>query len=233
MGYDTCMKTNKLYTGDCIEIMKDIPDGSIGMVLTDPPHGMGSYDWDTVLPLEDMWREFGRVLMPYRSIVMTAVQPFVSVLVVSKREWFRYDWVWTTNITSRHLDVNRRPMKKHESVLVFSPMKAPLYNPQKSENGKFPTTVLDYPVERGLHPAQKPTDLFEYLIRTYTNEEETVLDPCMGCGPAVISAMRSGWRFIGIDSEKKFVDITMKRIRSECIGAAKVKAERSGTYGVD
>lgn len=243
------LKTSKytLMFGDCLERMKEIPSGSIDMVLTDPPYGTTACKWDSIIPLEPMWEQLKRVIKPNGAIVLFGSQPFTSTLVASAYELFRYSWVWNKNKGSGHLNANRIPMKYHEDILVFSE-KPCVYYPQDTEghkpmnyavnkqnniNGKHgsvvtdakstsrkPRSVLDFSVVNNdgstdggrFHPTQKPVALMEYLIKTYTNESETVLDFTMGSGTTGVAALRNGRKFIGIELDKDYFNIAAERI---------------------
>jgi site-specific DNA-methyltransferase (adenine-specific) len=217
-----------------------IPDKSIDMILCDLPYGTTQNKWDTVIPLDSMWEQYKRVIKDDGAIVLTAAQPFTSILVSSNLPMFRYDLVWEKSQATGFLNAKKMPLRKHESILVFykSP---PTYNPQFTEGkpytaksnasankgnyGKFNDniTVNDgrrYPVSilqfknggHTYHPTQKPIDLFRYLIRTYTNPGEIVLDNCMGSGTTAVAATLESRYFIGFETEPKYVEIANKRL---------------------
>lgn len=228
----------QLIQGDCLERMNEIPDGSVDMVLTDPPYGTTACKWDSIIPLEPMWEQLKRVIKPNGAIVMTSSQPFSSALVMSNPKLFKYEWVWHKNRATGALNANRMPLKDHEQVLVFSGKK---YQPQKtkghkpvnnfytrshgscygSDRGKsgggsterYPRTVQRFDCERGHHPTQKPVPLMEYLIKTYTNEGETVLDFTMGSGTTGVACVNTGRSFIGIELDPDYFAIAEKRIQ--------------------
>lgn len=226
-----------LFCGDCLEKMKEIPDGSVDMVLCDLPYGTTACRWDVVIPFAPLWAEYRRVCKPGSAIVLTASQPFTSALVMSNPEWFRYSWVWRKSAATGHLNAKRMPMKNHEDVPVFCDGSAP-YFPQgtvpfgkvvrKSGNGScygasgneflqevtgYPRSVLEIPTERGrLHPTQKPVALMEYMIRTYTLPGETVLDNTMGSGTTGVACVRTGRKFIGIEMDNTYYEIASQRI---------------------
>ena len=236
----------KLIHGDCIEKMKDIPDNSIDMVLCDPPYGTTACKWDSVIALEPMWEQLKRVIKPNGAIVMTASQPFTSILVCSNLKMFKYEWIWEKDGGSNFATVKYQPMKEHESVLVFGKGKT-TYNQIKQERigsrrGKNTTTIdsgrsgsvygtqgggkrleVDklrcprsiqrFNRERGLHPTQKPVALMEYLIKTYTNEGETVLDFTMGSGSTGVACVNTGRDFIGIELDEGYFNISQNRIK--------------------
>ena len=235
-----------LLKGDCLELMQDIPAGSVDLVLTDPPYGTTACKWDSVIPFQPMWAQVRRVLKPNGAAVFTASQPFTSALVMSAVNLFKYALTWEKSRVSGFWDCRFRPLKAHEDVLVFSaggcangsvnPM---TYNPQGLEPGKgrwtakpvgsnsrtgstrsgnrdaanYPRSVLRFgSVTRTVHPTQKPVALMEYLIRTYTNPGETVLDFTMGSGTTGVACKNTGRRFIGIERDPDYFAIAERRI---------------------
>jgi len=235
----------KLIHGDCLGEMKHIPDGSVDMVLTDPPYGTTACKWDTVIDLKLMWEQLNRVIKPNGAIVMTASQPFTSALVMSNVKMFKYEWVWEKDGGSNFATTKYQPMKEHENILVFGKGKTK-YNGQRQERigsrkGKITKTIdsgrknsvygtqeggLEFEVkelrtprsiqrftrERGLHPTQKPVALMEYLIKTYTNENEAVLDFTMGSGTTGVACKNLNRNFIGIELDETYFEIAKKRI---------------------
>ncbi len=247
------IKTENLWLmqGDCLERMKDIPDGSVDMVLTDPPYGTTACKWDSIIPLEPMWTQLKRVIKPNGVIVMTASQPFTSILVCSNLEMFKYDWTWEKPKGTGHLNAKKQPMRNKEDIVVFY-SKPCTYNPQMSEgepyknkagkdhsssssmtesygaytnfrndnNGvRYPKQVLKFGVvERGtVHPTQKPVALMEYLIKTYTNEGETVLDFTMGSGTTGVACSNLNRKFIGIELDEGYFEIAKNRIMKDTV----------------
>ena len=234
------MKIN-LMQGDCLERMKEIPDGSVDMVLADPPYGTTACKWDSIIPLEPMWEQLKRVIKPNGAIVMTASQPFTSALVMSNLKMFRQALVWKKNVASNFLNANRMHLCRHEDVLIFYGRR-PAFNKQYGSgpayimrrngaddtgdcygaigkradtlnNGKRnPISVLEFDREVGLHPTQKPVALMEYLIKTYTNEGETVLDFTMGSGSTGVACKNTGRNFIGIELDENYFNIAKDRI---------------------
>jgi site-specific DNA-methyltransferase (adenine-specific) len=229
-----------LMLGDCLERMKEIPDGSIDMVLADPPYGTTACKWDSVIPLEPMWEQLKRVIKPNGAIVMTAMQPFTSVLVCSNLKMFKYQWVWQKEAGTGLLNAKKQPLRDHEDVCVFY-TKQPTYNPQYTEgkpyvakkggetsnynpsgnvttvsDGKrYPKTVQKFNRDKGkIHPTQKPVALLEYLIKTYTNEGETVLDFTMGSGSTGVGCKNTNRNFIGIEKDETYFKIAQERIGS-------------------
>ena len=235
----------KLLLGDCLEQMRQIPDGSVDMICCDPPYGKTACKWDAVIPFEPMWAAVKRVLKKNGAAVFTASQPFTSALVMSNPGWFRHEWQWIKNRGSNFANTVREPMKEHESVLVFSAGKW-TYNRQMQERtgggagrvkykidhttstenyGSFdsrkdqqlselrvPSSWQKFNCEVGFHPTQKPVALMEYLIRTYTNPGETVLDFTMGSGTTGVAAVATGRSFIGIERDPSYFSIAKQRI---------------------
>lgn len=244
-----------LMQGDCLELMREIPDGSVDMVLCDLPYGTTACSWDAVVPFEPLWAEYWRICKTNAAIVLTAAQPFTSALVLSQIKAFKYQWVWRKNTPGGFAQAKNMPLKQHEDILVFSTGAATHasqsarrmpYNPQglvyaprvaankprhKEESAfgnrpshkpeyvqeftNYPNSVLDFPVERGAHPTQKPVALFEYLVRTYTNEGDVVLDNTMGSGTTGVACARSGRKFIGIERDETYFNAAADRIEEE------------------
>ena len=231
----------ELMQGDCLERMEEIPDGSVDMVLTDPPYGATACKWDSVIPLEPMWEQLKRVIKPNGAIVMTASQPFTTTLISSNMKMFKYCWVWQKQKPTNFFQVKTQPLKEHEDVVVFCRSKVNYY-PQgtkpvsikngrknKSSNiyskydggdyvqkvGNYPRSIQFVPTEgdkNRLHPTQKPVALMEYLIKTYTNEGETVLDFTMGSGTTGVAAKNLNRKFIGIELDQEYFKIAQERI---------------------
>lgn len=239
------LELNRIYQRDCIEGMKLLPDKSVDMILCDLPYGTTACKWDTVIPFEPMWEQYERIIKDNGAIVLTASQPFSSALVMSNPKLFKYEWIWDKKIPSGMSYARYQPMRQHEVVLVFGkgrvvynpqmvkrdkPIKeggkkksesAPIAN-FKHMGGKVyeyknPTTMLQFDkIRRGsVHPTQKPVPLFEYLIKTYTNEGEIVLDHCMGSGTTAVAATRLKRNFIGFERESEYVEIANKRLDNE------------------
>lgn len=262
-----------LYCGDCLVEMDKIAEHSVDLILCDLPYGTtdrkGISDkgdnrvlsWDTVIPLDQLWKQYRRVLKSTGAVVLTADQPFTSQLVLSNLEWFKYEWIWKKKKTTGFLHANARPMKETEDILVFSPMGASggsvkantnmTYNPQglieknvkKKNNAKrlgkflhqpehmgagnkllhateyeqkytnYPSEIIEFSLDKGaIHPTQKPVALMEYLIRTYSNEGEVVLDNCMGSGTTGVAAVNTNRAFIGIEKDEKYYSASCNRI---------------------
>lgn len=231
---------HKLMQGDCLEVMQIIPDGSVDMVLTDPPYGTTACKWDSVIPFEPMWEQLKRLIKPNGAIVLMASQPFTSALVMSNPKWFKYDWVWQKPKGTGHLNAKKQPMRDKEDILVFYEKQCQ-YAPQMGrgepypdKNGKTggrvykpfnrvgnPSAGTRYPkqvlqigvVERGtIHPTQKPVALMEYLIKTYTLEGETVLDFTMGSGTTGVACKNLDRDFIGIEKDPTYFQLAKERI---------------------
>lgn len=238
-----------LRQGDCLEVMKDIPDGSIDLILCDLPYGTTACKWDIIIPFDKLWEQYNRIIKDNGVIVLFGSEPFSSKLRLSNLKMYKYDWVWNKKTGLGFLDSKYRPLKQHEIISVFSKggcsngskiqMK---YYPQglipttkKNSNTKsrilnsepkkrkkldtkytnYPKTILTYDRERGLHPTQKPVELLEYLIKTYTNENETVLDNCMGSGSTGVACVNTNRNFIGIELDEKYFNIAKERIGSD------------------
>lgn len=227
-----------LMHGDCLELMNTIPSGSVDMVLCDLPYGTTQNKWDSVIPFDLLWAEYRRVCRKGAAIVLTAAQPFSSVLVASNLKEFKYEWVWVKSKITGVLNAKKMPVRKHEQILIFS--NAPtVYNAQgliakgtitkqggNSDNygcrssveyvqewTNWPRDVLEIASEGNtVHPTQKPVALMEYLVRTYTNPGDTVLDNTMGSGTTGVACVNSGRNFIGIEMDDKYFDIAKSRI---------------------
>lgn len=237
----------ELHQGDCLEILPTLAAGSVDMVLCDLPYGTTACKWDSVIPFEPLWDEYRRVTKPNAVVVLTASQPFTSVVVASNVAAFRHAWVWNKAKAANFPQVKRHPLKVHEDVLVFGTSKSP-YFPQMRDgevrkkggyttsnkdvavmagapavvNGTYyPKSILDFSVasnqDAGLHPTQKPVALMEYLIRTYTNEGDTVLDNTMGSGTTGVACRNTGRRFIGIERDPEYFAIAQARISGDVV----------------
>jgi site-specific DNA-methyltransferase (adenine-specific) len=245
----------KLLLGDCLEQMKQIPDGSVDMICCDPPYQTTACRWDTIIPFEPMWAAVKRVLKKNGAAVFTASQPFTSALVMSNVKMFKYCWVWKKSKGSNFPHAPNMPLKITEDVVVFSggvigheslvKEKRMAYNPQGIREGStvvkqnknsselryhrdsqtnhttgykckaegYPTVLLDFKSEGNtVHPTQKPVALMEYLIRTYTNPGETVLDFTMGSGTTGVAAVNTNRSFIGIERDESYFAIAKQRI---------------------
>lgn len=233
----------KLMFGDCLERMKEIESGSVDMILTDPPYGTTACKWDSIIPLEPMWDQLKRVIKPNGAIVMTASQPFTTILIASNMKMFKYCWVWDKKQSTGFLNAKRQPLRVVEDVCVFYGSQC-TFNPIMETRGKprdkcgygksggsdnygkydktkafnneyYPTNLL--PIsnanQRGkVHPTQKPVALMQYLIKTYTNEGETVLDFTMGSGTTGVACVNTGRKFIGIELDPTYYGIACGRV---------------------
>lgn len=248
------LELNRIYQMDCIEGMRLLPDKSIDMILCDLPYGTTSCKWDTVTPFEPLWEQYERIIKDNGAIVLTASQPFTTTLANSNLRLFRYAWVWEKEQGVNFLMAKKQPLKVHEDILVFY-KKQPTYNPQmtkgkpyisgkgdsgevtgrvkkiqtKNEGTRYPRSVIKFNREVGLHPTQKPVALFEYLIRTYTNEGEIVLDNCIGSGTTAVASVRTNRKFIGFELEPEYVQIANQRLEN----VSDEIAERKLTEGND
>ena len=249
----------QLMQGDCLERMDEIADGSVDMVMADPPYGTTACKWDTCIPFEPMWAQLKRVIKPNGAIVLFGSQPFTSVLVMSNPKMFKYEWIWEKGRAAGYLHAKNKPLKAHENILVFSrgttvhesqslnrmPYYAQMvdgvpytknqktantgrlnHKPSKcnfdfvgtksSSSQRYPRSVqkiVSHNVGNS-HPTQKPVPLMEYLIKTYTNEGETVLDFCAGSGTTGVACCNTNRNFIGIELDPEYFKIAQDRIWS-------------------
>lgn len=244
----------KICQGDCLEVMREIPDGSVDMVLCDLPYGTTACKWDTVIPFEPLWAHYKRIIKENGAIVLFGAEPFSSALRMSNIKQYKYDWLWEKERPTNFANAKKMPLRNIENISVFY-RKPPTYNPQgiiridrvikNSRNvggetmreniersagkgtlrsgseyvqhfTKYPKQLLRYAHDKSkLHPTQKPVPLLEYLIKTYTNEGETVLDNCMGSGSTGVACVNTNRNFIGIELDDKYFDIAKKRIQHE------------------
>lgn len=245
-----------LFFGNCLEIMPDLPDKSVDAIIADWPYGTTACKWDSIIPLEPLWKEVKRVIKPKGAIVLTADEPFTSVLILSNLEWFKYKLTWDkVNRLTGHLNAKIRPLKVSEDVLLFCEG-SETYNPQmlqgkpyiavsrgrKSSNyGKqadgvktvnsgsyYPTNIVAIPAdERGtvgrIHDTQKPVALMEYLVKTYTNPGDTVLDNTMGSGSTGVACVNTNRNFIGMEKDEGYFNIAVKRLQQARLKALKEK----------
>ena len=240
------MSKIELMKGDCLEMMKSIPDGSVDLILTDPPYGTTQNKWDSVINLESMWEQLKRVVKPNGACVLFSAQPFTTNLIYSNMKCFKYSMVWKKSKCGSPLTAKYKPLTKHEDINVFSLHNKTLkYYPQMSEGKPYkrkftenkvnnmgfgikgvetdnkgtrhPTTVLDYPQQwrrqDQVHPTQKPVPLLEYLIKTYTQENETVLDFTFGSGSTGVACVNTNRSFIGVELDENYFNIAEKRIQ--------------------
>jgi DNA modification methylase len=242
------MEKIKLLHGDCLELMKSIPDASIDAIITDPPYGTTACKWDSVIDLPLMWDRLNQLIKPNGAIVLFGSQPFTSKLVSSNFEMYRYNWVWQKTRPSNFPLAKKQPMKYHEDICVFG-IKSPSYYPQMVKSDKvrkkgtnkgyqgfnkglekpeyldkeytdyYPSSIQTFSFHNAglVHPTQKPVELMEYLIKTYTNEGETVLDFTMGSGTTGVACVNTNRNFIGIEMDDKYFEIAKKRINDALI----------------
>jgi site-specific DNA-methyltransferase (adenine-specific) len=245
----------KLLLGDCLDILPTLADNSVDMVLVDLPYGTTACKWDSIIPLDQLWEQYNRICKKNGAMVFTAAQPFTTILAASNIENFRYEWIWEKPQGTNPMNAKVMPLKSHENILVFYRTK-PTYNPQmwystpysgfssdtatigevygkqkskhrdNPDGSRYPKTVLKFKQEKGLHPTQKPVDLMEYLIKTYTNSGEVVLDNTMGSGTTGVAAIRCGRNFIGIESDPEYYQIAKERIET----AVPVEEVAQGTF---
>lgn len=247
------IKTENLWLmkGDCLERMKEIPDGSVDLVLTDPPYGTTACKWDSIIPLEPMWEQLKRIIKPNGAIVMTASQPFTSILVCSNLGMYKYSWVWKKNKCSNYMAAKYQPMKYHEDIVVFSnggvntrakhpvpyfPVGIEVCNIRKKERDipreglntyhslgvaytqkatNYPKSIIEVNCDKStVHPTQKPVTLMEYLIRTYTNEGETVLDFTAGSFTTGVACVNLDRKGIMIEKDPHYFKIGSERVES-------------------
>jgi len=239
----------EILLGDCLELMKNIPNGSIDMILCDLPYGTTACKWDTIIPFGKLWEQYERVIKSNGAIVLTASQPFTTDLINSNRDWFKYEWIWHKNKTTGIFNAKKQPMRNHENILIFYKSQ-PVYNPimqkrtpnshtkgeqihlnngiysgstttsKKISKGDlcYPKTVQFFKSVHTIgknkteHPTQKPIALFEYLIKTYTNENDLVLDNTAGSGTTAIACLNTNRQFIVMEKEQKYYDIILKRV---------------------
>jgi site-specific DNA-methyltransferase (adenine-specific) len=230
-----------LMKGDCLERMKEIPDGSVDMILADPPYGTTACKWDSIIPLESMWEQLKRTIKPNGAIVMTASQPFTTTLIASNMREYKYNWVWNKKAFANQMMAKKQPLRITEDIVVFN---SKVYNPQglievnkttkqgskvtdnvgggvrsksyTQTHTNYPRNILEFSKDRpSVHPTQKPVALMEYLIKTYTNESETVLDFTMGSGTTGVACKNLDRKFIGIEMDDKYFNVAKERILGE------------------
>lgn len=245
----------KLLKGDCLELMKDIPDKSIDAIIADLPYGTTACKWDTIIPFEPLWAQYKRIIKDNGAIVLFGSQPFTSALVMSNPKWFKCEWIWKKHKGTNFNTVKRHPMKVHESMCLFSNGKF-TYNPQMTEGNpykqrgehnvnkkggmfenkkvgyakdfdsskRYPISIQEFSNHNqkanSFHPTQKPIALMEYLIKTYTNEGDTVLDNTMGSGTTGVACVNTNRGFIGMELDDKYFEIAKERIEKAVVEKA-------------
>lgn len=237
-----------LMRGDCLELMKIIPNKSVDLILCDLPYGTTSCAWDTILPFDKLWEQYNRIIKDNCAIVLFGSEPFSSYLRMSNIKNYKYDWIWDKHNTNGFLNAKKRPLKRHEVISIFC-YENPRYYPQMEQRGQvrnkgsynhrigngdmvygkfknidtrnntyYPTDILSFSnadQTQKQHPTEKPVELLAYLIRTYTQEGETVLDNCMGSGSTGVACRNTERKFIGIELDEKYFDIAKQRIENE------------------
>jgi site-specific DNA-methyltransferase (adenine-specific) len=252
------METNKIYQGDCLELMKQIEDKSVDLILCDLPYGTTACSWDIIIPLDKLWEQYKRIIKDNGAIVLTAQQPFTSVLICSNLEMFKYNWIWKKDNGTNFITSHYQPLRITEEVCVFGKLGCSWnkkgnmqYYPQFekgkpyvcksgkqkgasiirggaggwdtmhgfetiSDGKRYPKNLLEFNRDKEkVHPTQKPVVLFEYLIKTYTNEGDLVLDNCVGSGTTAIACIRTNRNYIGIELSEEYVKIANERIQKE------------------
>ena len=238
----------KLWQGDCLELMKEIPDKSIDMILCDLPYGTTACKWDTIIPFEPLWEQYNRIIKDNGAIVLFGSEPFSTLLRYSNLKMFKYDWIWEKEQGANFMLCKYQPYKVHEIISVFSKNKH-FYNPQmtvgkpyisgkgtsgditgnvakvqtKNNGTRYPRSIQYFVTDKtkgSKHPTQKPVALLEYLIKTYTNEGDVVLDNCMGSGSTGVACVNTNRKFIGIELDEGYFNIAKKRIEEAIKGGA-------------
>ena len=249
-SYIKLNKDTTIYNDDCMKVLKELPDSSVDLVLTDPPYGITSIEWDKILNFDEVWTELKRIMKPKTNALFFGSQPFSSFVVISNIDWFKYELIWNKNKCGSPGLSKYRPNKIHENILVFTNESGAVYNPimeegepyvRKSEKGygsgknthgygfgnkksfgfkndgtRYPKSILhasrNFSAQQTVHPTQKPTNLLNWLIMTYSNPGDIVLDFTMGSGSTGVSAKLTGRKFIGVEIDKRYFDISKKRI---------------------
>lgn len=234
------IKENSIVNGNCFNILRKIKKNTINVILSDPPYGLTDCKWDIKLDLEKLWRYYKRVLKETGVVILTASQPFTSKLIMSNLTWFRYEWIWVKT-QGNFLDANKQPLKRHENIIIFSKkrkiynpqkIKGKSYKVRSGSPCKFlskrkrtdlinkvtinkgdryPTSIIKFPNETGLHPTQKPVNLFIYLIKTYSKEGDLILDNFAGSGTTGIACIKTNRRFILIEKDQEYCKIIANR----------------------
>lgn len=233
-----------LRQGDCLELMKDIPDKSIDCIICDLPYGTTACKWDVIIPFNKLWEQYNRIIKPHGAIVLFGSQPFTSMMIASNVKKYKHSWIWNKNAGANFMNVKYMPFKVHEDIVVFSSGGKVNYYPQMivgkerlkggyhakqtiygdesnlenkpaQNNLYYPKSILTFSnadKNNKLHPTQKPVALIEYLIKTYTNENDVVLDNCMGSGTTAVACINTNRNFIGIELDEKYFNIAKERI---------------------
>lgn len=237
------ISSNNLVKANCLDVMKQIADESIDMVLCDLPYGSTACSWDSIIPLDELWEQYNRICKVNAAMIFTAAQPFTTILAASNILNFKYEWIWEKPQGTNPMNSKIMPLKSHENILVFY-RKKPTYNPQmwystpysgfssntskigevygsqqskhrdNPEGSRYPKTVLKFKQEKGFHPTQKPVELMRYLIKTYSNESDVILDNTMGSGTTGVACVLENRKFIGIENDVTYFKIAVDRINS-------------------
>ncbi len=235
-----------LVNADCFDVFPFIEDKSIDAIIADLPYGVTNMKWDSILPFDKLWEQYERIIKDNGAIVLTATNPFASALIMSNPKLFKYDIVWHKNCPSNPAMAKRQIMRQHELILIFykkqcvynpqmeeysesskSRIKYSFNVDKKSEHydlkeigsrgeKRYPNSVQKITRQTGIHPTQKPLELMEYLIKTYTNEGDMVLDNTMGSGTTNLAALKLNRKSIGIEKEKQYYDVAVRRLSSYC-----------------
>lgn len=253
---NSAYKRVELYEGDCLRLMCGLEDKSVDMICCDLPYGTTVCKWDTVIPFEELWRQYNRVIKDNGAIVLFGSEPFTSRLIMSNLEMFKYNWYWNKKSSSGFVNAKLKPMGTIETISVFSKGKTSngnqnnmpyfpqgllpynkvtrrgnkeskentFWRPSTKDNCNFqewtnyPKNYLEFAYQKkAVHPCQKPVDLLEYLVKTYTREGEVVLDNCMGSGSCGVACVHTGRSFIGMEKESKYFQIACHRIKDETL----------------
>lgn len=237
------ISSNNLVKANCLDVMKQIADESIDMVLCDLPYGSTACSWDSIIPLDKLWEQYNRICKVNAAMIFTAAQPFTTILAASNISNLKYEWIWEKPQGTNPMNAKIMPLKSHENILVFY-RKKPTYNPQmwystpysgfssntskigevygsqqskhrdNPEGSRYPKTVLKFKQEKGFHPTQKPVELMRYLIKTYSNEGDVILDNTMGSGTTGVACVLENRKFIGIENDITYFKIAVDRINS-------------------
>jgi len=239
---------NYLWNGDCLELMKDIPDKSMDAIICDLPYGTTACKWDSVIPFKPIWEQYKRIIKDNGAIVLFGSQPFTSSLVMSNTKMFKYEWIWQKSRPANFMNAKYQPMKYHENILVFSikrhnyyPIKfkgnknhaskprngkSNIYNIKNNKNGidtndmKFPKSIAEFKSTdstKNLHPTQKPLELLKYLVKTYTNENDWVLDNTCGSNTTGIACYDLNRNYIGIEKDIDIYNVAKKRVEENIL----------------
>jgi len=245
------METNKIYQGDCLELMKEIEDKSVDLILCDLPYGVTQNEADEVIDLPKLWEQYKRIIKDDGTIVLTAQQPFTTDLINSNREMFKYELIWNKELPSGFLNANRQPLRVHENILIFYKSLG-TYNPQKFKGNKnhskgsmktdvnnnygiygkvdnteelgemkHPQSIISFMKphpSKAKHPTEKPVELAEWIIQSYSNEGDLILDNCIGTGWTAIACKKFNRNFIGIDLNKDYILIAEERLTKQTGG---------------